>query len=672
MHAGRGVRSCATSASRCLALLAPVLVAMVFALAPATPAQAAPLGAAAWGYNSSGQLGNGSTTISHVPVAVSGLSGVTAVSAGGEQSLALLSNGTVTAWGNNREGQLGNGSTTNSKVPVAVSGVSGVVAIAAGKEHSLALLSNGTVMAWGSDEEDQLGSGVKAGTKSTVPVAVPGLSGVRSISAGGAFSLALLTNGTVMAWGADDMGQLGNARKTKNASPVVVKGLSGVTAISAGREHSLALLSNGTAMAWGSNSALQLGMEAKTKIVKEGEEEFVEEEEEPEDSDIPVPVQALTGATAVAAGTEHSLALLGDGEVMAWGANSNGQLGRGTQGGETSRPAAVGDLSGVTEIAAGSEHSLAVLSGGTVVGWGYNPDGQLGDNSNVNSSVPVAVAGLGGVAGVSGGSAYSLSFGAPAATVESISPSAGPQQGGTSVTITGANLGEATAVHFGANAATGLTVNSSTSLTATSPAGTGTVDVTVTTPTGTSGASATDKFSYVAPPAVAKLKPTKGAAAGGTRVTISGTALGAATAVSFGGNPAASFTVSSATSISAVTPAGTSATVEVTVTTPSGTSAPSKHAVFRYESPTISALSPSAGSHEGETAVTVLGSGFATGAGATVFKFGKATATAVSCESTTACTLLTPASKAGAVDVIASVGKAKSKKSPPQDQFTFE
>jgi alpha-tubulin suppressor-like RCC1 family protein len=139
-------------------------VATAFALAPAATAQAASLGAAAWGYNSSGQLGNGSTTISHVPVAVSGLSGVTALSAGGEQSIALFSNGTVMAWGSNREGQLGNGSTTNSKVPVAVSGLSGVVAIAAGKEHSLALLSNGTVMAWGSDEEDQLGSGVKAGT----------------------------------------------------------------------------------------------------------------------------------------------------------------------------------------------------------------------------------------------------------------------------------------------------------------------------------------------------------------------------------------------------------------------------------------------------------------------------------------------------------------------------
>ncbi len=297
-------------------------------------------------------------------------------------------------------------------------------------------------------------------------------------------------------------------------------------------------------MAWGNNSALQLGMETKTKVVKEGEEEFVEEEEQPENSDIPVPVQTLTGATAVAAGTEHSLALLGDGEVMAWGGNSDGQLGRGTQGGATSRPAAVSDLSGVTAIAAGAEHSLALLSGGTVVGWGYNPDGQLGDNSNLNSSVPVAVAGLGGVVGVSGGGAHSLSFGAPAATCRKREPELGPSarrhERDDHRRQPRRSHGRALRRQRGDGADGQLAELADRDL---ARRARGTVDVTVTTPTGTSGASAADKFSYVAPPAVAKLKPTKGAAAGGTSVTITGTALGAATAVSFGGTqqPASRF-----------------------------------------------------------------------------------------------------------------------------------
>src|SRR6185437_15766225 len=132
--------------------------------------------------------------------------------------------------------------------------------------------------------------------------------------------------------------------------------------------------------------------------------------------------------------------------------------------------------------AAGEHHSLALLSGGSIVAWGYNPDGQLGDNSNQDSPVPVAVTGLGGVTGIAGGGAHSLSFGAALATVASVAPSSGPQPGGTTVTITGANFSEATAVSFGATPAASFTVNSASSITAVSPAGTGVVDVTVTTP----------------------------------------------------------------------------------------------------------------------------------------------------------------------------------------------
>src|SRR6266851_2418171 len=151
-----------------------------------------------------GQLqlqGDGTTNASDLPVAVSGLSGAVAVSGGGSHSLALLGDGTVRAWGSNGSGQLGDGTTTGpetcvearpcSRTPVAVSGLSGVVAISAGGSHSLALLSNGTVRAWGNNGSGQLGNGTT--TTSDVPVVVSGLSAVVAVSAGGEHSLALLS-----------------------------------------------------------------------------------------------------------------------------------------------------------------------------------------------------------------------------------------------------------------------------------------------------------------------------------------------------------------------------------------------------------------------------------------------------------------------------------------------
>ncbi|HEY5389590.1 MAG TPA: hypothetical protein VIJ83_03465, partial [Solirubrobacteraceae bacterium] len=356
----------------------------VFALLFA--ATAASFTAADWGYNGSGQLGNGTTTLSRTPVAVSGLSNVIAVAGGSEHSLALLSNATMMGWGANREGQIGDGSTTNRHVPVAIinfATLGGITAIAAGNEFSVALMTNGTVLAWGANEEGQLATGKT--TRLTAPAAIKGLNNVTAIAAGGEFALARLSNGTVMAWGAGTEGQLGDGKYSKSLTPIAVKGLSGVTAIAAGDEFALARLSNGTVMSWGSNATAQLGVPAETKSIGEGETEEVEVLH----SNVPVPVQQLSGVTAIAAGSNHALALLGDGEVATWGGNGAGQLGNGTEGGASNLPSAVPGLSGVTAVAAGAHHSLALLSGGSVVAWGYNPDGQLGNASNINSPVPV-------------------------------------------------------------------------------------------------------------------------------------------------------------------------------------------------------------------------------------------------------------------------------------------
>src|SRR5579864_1589 len=135
----------------------------------------------------------------------------------------------------------------------------------------------------------------------------------------------------------------------------------------------------------------------------------------------------------------------------------------------------------------------------------------------------------------------------PPPTITNVNPNSGPTAGGTTVTITGTNFFIVSAVKFGRNAAASFTVNSSTQITATSPAGTGIVDITVTAGGGTSATSAADQFSYVSAPTVTNVNPNTGPPAGGTSVTITGTNFSGATAVRFGSNAASSFIVNSPT-----------------------------------------------------------------------------------------------------------------------------
>jgi alpha-tubulin suppressor-like RCC1 family protein len=370
--------------------------------AHASAASAATHPTLAWGGNGNGQIGNGKEGGSAgTPSEVSGLSHVIALSGGTYHSLGLLSNGIAMAWGNDEFGQLGT-TATPSNVPQPVSGLRGVSGISAGVFHSLAVLSNGKVMAWGLNDHGELGDGTSAGPEhcaaaqpcAKVPMEVSGLGGVIAVAAGFDHSLALLANGTVMAWGNDLSGQLGNLSGQSNV-PVEVKGLSGVIAIAAGTEFSLALLKDGTIEAWGYNGNGQLG-DGKT-----------------EQSATPVAVSGLSAVTAISAEGDHSLALLGNGTVQAWGGNFFGQLGDGTTE-DKHVPTPVSGLSGASGIAAGGRHSLAVLGNGTVQAWGSDELEQLGDGMTKNNPLPKAVAGVVGATGVAAGGYHSLAFTGPA------------------------------------------------------------------------------------------------------------------------------------------------------------------------------------------------------------------------------------------------------------------
>ena len=263
-------------------------------------------GVLCWGQNYSGQLGDGTTTSTAVPVSVSGLtagSGVTAVSADGHTC--AIVKGAAMCWGDNTGGDLGNASTAASSTPVQVQGLtSGVSAISLGYSFSCAVMS-GSGYCWGYNNVGQLGDG--STTNRSAPVQVQGLpGGITAVDAGYQHACALVSGG-VYCWGYNGSGQLGDGSTTDSLNPVQVQGLTaGVTSIAAGDGNTCALI-NGQVLCWGS-SVLQSGGYWVN-------------------SSVPVPVAGLKSpATAIDAGGSHTCALI-EGGATCWGNNNSGQLG---------------------------------------------------------------------------------------------------------------------------------------------------------------------------------------------------------------------------------------------------------------------------------------------------------------------------------------------------------
>jgi alpha-tubulin suppressor-like RCC1 family protein len=213
-----------------------------------------------WGDNQYGQTGTGNPTSVASPSAVVGLTGAVAVSAGGFTACALLVDGTVQCWGDNEVGELGNGSSAKSApAPVAVTGLTNVTAISTGYSSSCALRADGTVWCWGSNGYGEIGNGGASATTVSTPVQVQGLSGVTSVSVGDNCACAVLASGTATCWGYNDLGQLGDGTTTNAPTPVPVSGLTNVRAIVAGNDHSCAALTDGSYACWGNNQYGQLG-----------------------------------------------------------------------------------------------------------------------------------------------------------------------------------------------------------------------------------------------------------------------------------------------------------------------------------------------------------------------------------------------------------------------------
>jgi alpha-tubulin suppressor-like RCC1 family protein len=332
-----------------------------------------------WGNNEHGQLGDGTMVNSNVPVEVQGMYNVAAVAAGWAHTCVLTRAGGVKCWGYNQNGELGNGKTADSSTPVEVSGLAtGVVSIGTNEDHTCAVTSDGAVLCWGLNKFGQLGDGTR--TSRSVPVEVQGLDGKAGrVAAGWGHTCVLAAAGGVQCWGNNEYGQLGYGQESsERLTPVMVLDLqSGVIGISAAGGQTCALILGGAVRCWGNNKYGQLG---------DGTGEIRRS---------PVAIESLgQGVAKVVTGWNHTCAVMGNGEVKCWGWNYYGQLGDETKT-TRSQPVNVRRLmEDAADIAPGWAHTCATTAAGGVKCWGRNESGQLGDGTNIDSIVPLAVAGL--------------------------------------------------------------------------------------------------------------------------------------------------------------------------------------------------------------------------------------------------------------------------------------
>ena len=357
------------------------------------------------GANGSGQLGDGNTTPTATPQQVGGVTGAVAVAAGQTHACALLSNGTVSCWESNDHGELGDGTMNSRPTAQLVGGGLGTttpqaVSISAGAGFTCAVLSDGSVGCWGADDQGQLGDGVTGGSRATpgARATFPGDSMV-FVSSGTAHSCAIMASGMVACWGANGSGQLGDGSTTPRNQPFLIPGGFGtarvaggigtqpIVSVSAGASHSCAATQadgtvNTTAYCWGANDRGQLGDGSTTpRLIPSGVFGIA-----------PNQAMGFHDAVAIAAGFDHSCAIMSTGQVACWGDNTVGELGLGSTNSTpnsvatlvTGLPASTTPLG----LAAGQNDACVLEAQGPIQCWGAGFAGQLGTGGTSNAPSP--------------------------------------------------------------------------------------------------------------------------------------------------------------------------------------------------------------------------------------------------------------------------------------------
>ncbi|TVP86104.1 MAG: hypothetical protein EA375_02250 [Acholeplasmataceae bacterium] len=363
-----------------------------------------------WGYNAFGQLGDGTTEHRYTPIEITSQFGLVIdetiihVALGGFHSTVLTSAGRVFTWGRNSSGQLGDGTTTDRHAPTDITHQFGLVVdesiiqISLGTRHSAASTSAGRVFTWGNNVYFELGDGTWTHRNTPTDITAGfGLSGgetIIQVSLGFRHSAALTSEGRVFTWGDNGAGSLGDGTNTDRIVPTEITAHFNlelnemIIRISMGNGHSSALTSDGRLFMWGYNPSGQLGIGTTTNI------------------NIPTEVaghlilQAGETFIQISLGDFHSAALTSTGRLFTWGWNNSGQLGNGTTTDNfASNPLPIDitsnlDLLGhetVVQVVLGGSHSSCLTSTGRVFVWGSNTYGQIGDGTTTHHTTPYAL-----------------------------------------------------------------------------------------------------------------------------------------------------------------------------------------------------------------------------------------------------------------------------------------